>query len=71
MRFSLGKLLLAFVALSIVCYATSAAWQTYREANEAAIWSDFQNGSITREQAREQVGEVADTWEKGKPPRPQ
>jgi len=71
MRFSLAKLLSAFVALSIVCYGISSMWQTYREAREAAVWSDFQDGSITREQARQRAGEIADTWEKGKPPRPQ
>jgi hypothetical protein len=71
MRFSLGKLLLAFVVLSIICYAMSQMWQTYREARETAVWSDYQGGFITREQAREQVGERANTWEKGKPQRPQ
>ena len=62
MRFSIRSLLIAFVALSGLCYGVAIVRGEFRKANEAAVRSDYMDGSITHDQARAKVGDVVDAW---------
>lgn len=63
MRFSLSRIFGAVVLASLAIFATILLWDAWRDARETAIWSDYRSGAISREDAREKVGDVVDVWE--------
>jgi hypothetical protein len=52
----------AVVLLSLATFAATVAWNEWTEVREMAIWSDYQSGAISREEARQRIGDVVDTW---------
>jgi hypothetical protein len=52
------------IGLSCLCYVAALLWGEYWSVRDLAVWSDYQDGVVTREQAREKVGDVVDTWKR-------
>jgi hypothetical protein len=52
----------AVILLSLAVFAAKVLWNEWMGVRETAIWSDYQSGAISREEAREKVGDVVDTW---------
>ena len=51
------------ILLSLAIFAGIVLWNEWMGVREMAIWSDYQSGAISREEARQKVGDVVDTWE--------
>jgi hypothetical protein len=63
MRFPLSKMFGAVILVSLATFGATRLWNAWMDVRETAIWSDYQSGAISREGARQKVGDVVDCWE--------
>jgi len=61
-RFGLRALLISVTALSVVLGLAIWVWRGLADAHPAAVRNEYLGGRITLEEARQDIGDIVDTW---------
>jgi hypothetical protein len=67
MRFDLRRLFYAVLVFALLCFTAVVVRSELRKVRETRARVDYWAGHITLEEARELVGDVANTWPPQRP----